>query len=139
MSIETDLPFDTGSVAEGRRLVAAALRAEGIAPSLGDDLTLAAAELLGNAVRHGRPRPDGTIGLSLTVTSETVEVAVADGGTGPAFAPGTAAPQPLRPGEEPAPGGYGLLIVRALGELGVERGPSGTRVTARLTRTPIPA
>jgi anti-sigma regulatory factor (Ser/Thr protein kinase) len=133
--IDTDLPFATCSVADGRRLVAAALQAEGIAPSLRDDLVLASAELLTNALRHGRPRADGTIGLRVSVTADDVEVAVADGGTGPTF--GALAPSPgdrsvTDRSSEPTPGGYGLLIVSALGELRVERGPTGTLVRIRM-------
>jgi anti-sigma regulatory factor (Ser/Thr protein kinase) len=140
VTIETDLPFDTRSVAEGRRLVAASLQAEGIDPALGDDLVLATAELLGNAVRHGRPRADGTIGLTLAVGPDAVAVTVADGGTGepfPAASDDPAAAQASVPATplNPAVGGYGLLIVKALGDLQVDRGAEGTRVSVRMDRS----
>jgi anti-sigma regulatory factor (Ser/Thr protein kinase) len=41
---------------------------------------LLTSELVANAVRHSEPLPDGTIGLLLDITGDTVRVAIADGG-----------------------------------------------------------
>jgi anti-sigma regulatory factor (Ser/Thr protein kinase) len=45
-----------------------------------DDLFLLTSELVTNAVRHGIPLPDGTIGLLLEVSEDGVRVAVTDEG-----------------------------------------------------------
>src|SRR4051812_37047840 len=45
-----------------------------------DDLMLLTSELVANAVRHSQPLPDGTIGLLLDISGDTVCVAIADGG-----------------------------------------------------------
>ena len=45
-----------------------------------DDLTLLTSELVANAVRHGIPLADGTIGLLLDISEDAVRVAVTDEG-----------------------------------------------------------
>jgi serine/threonine-protein kinase RsbW len=87
-------------------------------------IDLLVTELVSNAVRHGRPRPDGTLGLHIGLDADCVRIEVSDGG--PGFTPG----QPSPYGE----GGYGLFLVD---ELAVRWGvstSSGTCVWFELAR-----
>jgi anti-sigma regulatory factor (Ser/Thr protein kinase) len=59
------------------------LRARGLAGTVVDDAALVLSELVGNAVRHGSPLPDGGISVSWQVGPDVVRIEVADGGRGP--------------------------------------------------------
>jgi two-component sensor histidine kinase len=62
-------------------------------------------ELISNALRHASPLPDSTLEVSWTLQSDSVEVAVSDGGGG--------MPRMNEPGNS-AVGGRGLGIVDRL-------------------------
>lgn len=71
------------------------------------ELLLLATELVGNAVVHGRPRPDGTVGLRLRADRTTVRLEAEDAGSGRPRA---------RRRARGATGGRGLRIVAHLAD-----------------------
>jgi anti-sigma regulatory factor (Ser/Thr protein kinase) len=78
-SLEFHLPHAAESPALARRLVE-----EQLTPLLPepkqDTLLLLVSELVANAVRHAEPLPDGTVGLQIERSEDSVRVAVTDGG-----------------------------------------------------------
>lgn len=90
-----------------------------------DECELVVSELVANAIRYGRPLPDGTVRVHWKVRSPRVEVEVTDGG-------GDGVPMP-KPKVEWASGGRGLRIVRSLAhEWGVTDERQGRTVWASL-------
>jgi len=83
-----------------------------------DEAEMVVAELLGNAVRHAAPLPDGSVRVHWQVKGGVVELDVTDGG-------GRTTPKPLHPSTY-ATHGRGLRIVRSLahewGVLAEDRG-----------------
>lgn len=121
------LPFGLRSVQEGRRRVAAALRTEGVQAGVVDDACSVVSELLANAIRHGRPRADGTVVVTLGVDPVTVTLAVGDGGG--STMPSVVDPLPL------AKNGRGLGIVHTLtSDWGVREDEHGNTVFGILNR-----
>ena len=112
---QSDLPGDETAPFAARRAAE-----EALAGTLDGDrlaaIDLLVTELVSNAVRHGRPLPDGSLGLHIGLDSGCVRVEVSD--DGPGFTPG----QPSPYGE----GGYGLFLVD---ELAVRWGVSTARGT----------
>ncbi len=100
------VPHTTRSVHDVRRRLREDLQALGIAPGTVEDAEIVVAELLGNAIRHARPLPDGTVGVSWRVTDGVLDVTVTDGGS--PHLPTRREPPPL------ATGGRGLQIIAAL-------------------------
>lgn len=89
----------------GRQRLAAAMH-DLVPAAVFNDAVAVAAELLGNAVRHGGPLPGGVVRLSWSIEPPEVRVRVTDGGSGQA---------PLaRPASPDAVDGRGLAIVAAL-------------------------
>jgi anti-sigma regulatory factor (Ser/Thr protein kinase) len=90
------------------------------------DAAAVAAELVGNAVRHGSALPGDVIRLAWRLISgEILEIRVTDGGSPVAPEPRSVAPDSID--------GRGLTIVAALAETwGVERDGLGQSVWARL-------
>ncbi|SDP40998.1 Anti-sigma regulatory factor (Ser/Thr protein kinase) [Pedococcus dokdonensis] len=83
-------------------------------------VALVATELVTNAVLHAR----GPVGLSISIDNQNITLRVTDAGNGH-----------LRPspGDDGAPTGRGLTIVRALAvDWGVHRRPGGKTVWARV-------
>lgn len=97
-----------------RPLVAAARAVLDVAvgdAALADDLELVAAELLNNAVEHGRAAPGDEIELGLDVDAGRVLMSVSNAGAADAcFVPRA---EPVLP-EELAEGGYGRFLVHQL-------------------------
>lgn len=121
------VPYHTSSIPEIRRRLVTELTLRSADEALITDAALVASELVGNAVRHGRPLPDGRIRVSWRLERGHLRIAVTDGGTGPQGAEHPALPGPW------APGGRGLAIVDAVcGQWGVNRAPAATTVWARL-------
>ena len=91
-----------------------------------DDAIAIAAELVGNAVRHGAPLPGDVIRVAWRLLADgTVEIRVTDGGS-------PAGPQ-LRVADPESVDGRGLTIVSALSTgWGVERDGLGQCVWATL-------
>ena len=115
------LPHDLASATVARRHVTAMLHRQGISPDRCDDAALIVSELVGNALRHGRPRPDGTLRVRWSLDGHRLRVEVTDGG-------GSSRPE-LRPAAQlrMAVSGRGLAIIDALAEAwGSHRDDDGT-------------
>ncbi|MEQ7126904.1 ATP-binding protein [Actinopolymorpha sp. B11F2] len=120
------LPFEVASARRARRRLGADLRLAGVSPEDAHDALIVLSELVGNALRHARPLPAGTLRVRWTRRSAELEVAVTDGG-------GATYPRNL---DLPASalGGRGLAIVDQLAEnWGVRREPDTTTVFAVLS------
>lgn len=88
------------------------------------DAELCLSELVGNAVRHGRPLPDGSLHAEWFVCGSVVRLAVLDGGE-------DATALSAREATRDATSGRGLTIVEAVARRwGAETDPLGTRVWA---------
>ena len=126
------LPHDLASAAVARRHVTDLLHRQGISPERCDDAALVVSELVGNALRHGRPRADGTLLVSWVLDGHRLRVEVTDGGgfTRPELRPATA--------NEMAVSGRGLAIIDMLAEAwGSHSDASGTTVWALVPAPPL--
>ena len=94
-------------------------------PTLLADLRLLVSEVVSNSVEHS-PRPDGAIGLAVSISGERVRAEVEDGGRG-FTAVGS------RPAVD-APSGRGLFLVDQLAASWGVSGTDGTRVWFELDR-----
>ncbi|MBI1759186.1 MAG: ATP-binding protein [Actinobacteria bacterium] len=122
------VPHDVASAVQVRRQLAADLRECGLAEDSVRDAVLLGSELVGNAVRHARPLPDGTVRVSWQITGGRLRLTVTDGGTGT----GTGAPH-LVSADPTATAGRGLSIVDAIASLwGVETTDGSTQVWVAL-------
>jgi anti-sigma regulatory factor (Ser/Thr protein kinase) len=74
------LPHSSEAAVLARRLVEEQL-APLLPPARAKELRLLTTELVTNALRHGVPLQDGTIGLHLERDDHSIRVAVTDGGT----------------------------------------------------------
>jgi anti-sigma regulatory factor (Ser/Thr protein kinase) len=106
------VPHAATSVSIVRHRCVDELRLRGIDPMTIDDAALVVSELVGNAVRHGRPLPGGGIEARWQVTEATVRIEVRDGGRGP-LRHEASRPVPGG-GSADAEGGRGLAIVALL-------------------------
>jgi serine/threonine-protein kinase RsbW len=121
------LPFHLMSVPRARRLVSQALIERKIRPDVVADSRSVVSELVGNAVRHARPRSDGCIEVTLTLDDASILVSVADGGG--ATVPSVVSPAPM------ARSGRGLGIVHTLTrDWGVRESSEGNTVFGILGR-----
>jgi len=119
------VPWKLSSGRDARHVLVAALRALKVDATVVDEAEIVISELVGNAVRHARPLPDGTIRVSWTVRAGVVEVEVADGG-------GPTTPRPA-PCSVLSVSGRGLRIVRGLAhEWGVHEDRGGRTVWVSL-------
>jgi serine/threonine-protein kinase RsbW len=106
------VPHTATSVTLVRHRCVDELRLRGIAPMVIDDVALVVSELVGNAVRHGRPLTGGGIEVRWQVSDAAIRIEVRDGGRGPLR---HEASRPLaRGGSADAEGGRGLAIVALL-------------------------
>jgi anti-sigma regulatory factor (Ser/Thr protein kinase) len=106
------------SAAEARREIGADLATLGLPAGVVDDAELVVSELIGNAVRYGRPLPGNVLRVAWAVEPDCLVVKVTDGGSSlsPRFR--EAGPSDVR--------GRGLAIVDALArKWGVERYENG--------------
>lgn len=103
---ELRLAHSPGSASRARWLLHGELMERAVPEDRATDALLVLTELIGNAVRHARPLPDGGVGVRWEYTPTELIIYVRDGGSG--HAPRVAHPGP---GE---PGGRGLAIVQAL-------------------------
>ena len=125
-----DLLHAASAVPSAREALVDLLRSLGVRESTVGEAELAASELLGNAIRHGRPGPRGTISLRVRVREEVVEVAVTDAGP----ADGQALDVRPRRTSVVATRGRGLRIVRSLAhEWGVVVDPEAGDTTVWAT------
>lgn len=108
------------------------LHRQGISADRCDDAALIVSELVGNALRHGRPRPDGTLLVSWVLDGHRLRVEVTDGGgfTRPELRPAT--------DNEMAVSGRGLAIIDMLAEAwGSHSDATGTTVWALVPAPPL--
>lgn len=125
------VPHALSSAPAVRRCLRDELLACGTPRDVVDDTALLVAELVGNALRHAEPLPDGTISVSWDVGPSALVVAVTDGGA--TTSPG------LRPMHEFETSGRGLPIVEALAvEWGVRRRGGATTVWATMPLSHLP-
>lgn len=128
------LPHAPASATVARRRLVADLRSEGVASAVIADAELVITEMVGNAVRHARPLPDGTLCAAWEVRGGYVLVRVTDGGaeTRPVVQPQWGS----RIDAADAERGRGLAIVEAVAEeWGAERTGCGHRTWARIDLT----
>jgi two-component sensor histidine kinase len=96
-----ELPGGTAAPAAARQVL------DGLSLTLDDetyeDLRLLISELVTNSVRHGRADVEGSVEMTVDVSSRRIRVEVTD--TGPGFIP-----EPPRPAPDGA-GGWGLVFV----------------------------
>ncbi|HEY7045083.1 MAG TPA: ATP-binding protein [Nocardioidaceae bacterium] len=115
------VPFRAVAVRSARTTITVALRRLGVSSQVIEDARIVVSELLGNALRHARPLPDGTLRVGLAVEDAAVRLYVVDGGS--ATLPTLLNPPPM------ALGGRGLSIVRTLTrDWGVHETLSGNTV-----------
>jgi serine/threonine-protein kinase RsbW len=126
------LPHTPGAVPLARRHLLRCLRGGGLDETLDAEVGVVVSELLGNAVRHGEPLPDGTVALRWRTDDGGVEVEVVDGGSARPAVVGPRRPHGL------ATGGRGLRIVHDLATAwGTSTDRAGRRtVWAALGRMP---
>ncbi|MFC5381134.1 ATP-binding protein [Aquipuribacter nitratireducens] len=107
---EWALPHAPAAVPRAREELVGLLTDSGVPEETVVEAELAASELLGNAIVHGRPTPSGSVLLRARVRDRAVEVAVTDGG------PAAGGSPDIRPRNTSvvATRGRGLRIVRSL-------------------------
>jgi len=114
------------AVPAARRALADALDRAGVPAASADDASLVLTELLANAIQHGSPRADGSLGVAWRIAADEIVLEVSDGG------PTTSVVKPdVARGES---GGRGLVLVRALSAFALSTGPDGTIARATLSR-----
>lgn len=100
------VPHSPASVPRTRKEIVRDLLGRDVPRQVVDEAEMVVAELLGNAVRHAGPLPDGTVRVQWQVKGGVVELDVTDGG-------GRTTPKPLHPSTY-STHGRGLRIVRSL-------------------------
>jgi anti-sigma regulatory factor (Ser/Thr protein kinase) len=121
------LPFHLRSVPNARRLVSQTLGARGVRSDIVADSLSVLSELVGNALRHARPRSEGDIEVRLVLDDQSIRISVADGGA--ATVPSIVSPAPM------ARSGRGLGIVHTLTrDWGVKETSDGNTVFGILAR-----
>ncbi len=119
------VPWTAPAVPKIRRAVVADLESRHLPVDLIGETEIVVSELVGNAIRHARPLPDGSIRVHWKVKSGVVEIEVSDGG-------GPSTPRPA-PQALWSSSGRGLRIVRSLAhEWGVTDERGGRTVWASL-------
>jgi serine/threonine-protein kinase RsbW len=107
------------SAGEVRRRLGADLADAGLARAVVGDAALVLSELVGNAVRYGRPLPGGVLEVSWSLDGDSLWLRVSDGGGPSVPVRHEAGPEDVR--------GRGLAIVAALArDWGVEQSRNGT-------------
>lgn len=149
------VPHAGASAALVRHELVRELRGAGVPEDVVDDAVLVMSELVGNAVRHGRPLPDSqdAVRASWWVEAGAVHVEVCDGGPGLPWGPPTAQPAAPTAHAHPsltadahlpsptAEGGRGLPIIDLLSTRWGVTAPSpagGVTVYAELPLGPGP-
>lgn len=117
--------YSLSAARTARHALAASMRDQQVAPEVVDEASLVVSELVTNSVQHSDRMPGEQIRAAWTLRKGVIEVAVTDGGGGPA-------PRPARR-HVLADNGRGLRIVRSLAhEWGVVDGVRTRTVWASL-------
>jgi len=126
------LPHELASASVARRHVTDMLHRQGVSPDRCDDAALIVSELVGNALRHGRPRRDGTLLVSWVLDGHRLRVEVTDGG-------GPTTPEVRPAGQaQMAVSGRGLAIIDVIAEAwGSHSDGAGTTVWALVPAPPL--
>ena len=126
------LPFTASSVGVARRHLVSDLNEAGVCATSATDAALVISELLSNALQHAQPLPSARIRVAWDLDTDSVRVAVSDGG-------GSTRPEL----GEPTPtttGGRGLWIVARLSRRwGTLSNEEGTTVWAEVLVMPLEA
>lgn len=77
-----ELPFEPASASVARRHVVHVLRTRGVEPATCEDAALVVSELVGNALRHGRPTRGGRLLVGWQFGDDGLQLEVTDGGGG---------------------------------------------------------
>jgi anti-sigma regulatory factor (Ser/Thr protein kinase) len=126
---ELRLPASGSELRSARDSVADAAAAFGLPPRDRYQFVYAVNEALTNAIKHGSPDQDGTIGLRVEFDGDSIVCSVSD--CGPWENP------EIRPGPNTGEGGRGLLLMSALAdEVQVSVEPEATTVRLRKHRDP---
>ncbi len=108
-----------------------------VGPELLADLRLAVTEACGNAVKHAYGDGDGSVEVAFVVREDRLEMLVEDTGAGlelPLIEQ-LLEPEPPNAAVEPADGGMGIAIIRAIvDELEVTSGADGRGTVVRMTK-----
>lgn len=118
------LPFDPSTASMARTKLAAFLTVNGATSSVIDDALLVISEMIGNAVRHGVPTPDGSVEVSWAISGDLLELSVFDGGSGGSLTPIDFDADSLS--------GRGLSIINRIADRWWVDMSHGTRVNAEL-------
>ena len=120
-----------------RLALAGVARSLPVGPELLADLKLAVTEACGNAVRHAYNGEAGLVGVVFVLGPDRIEMIVEDQGAGialPVIEELIATPPPDKP-IEPADGGMGMAIIRAIvDELDVRDGGDGRGTVVHMTK-----
>lgn len=118
------LPYAPASAGIARAAVANGLSRQGVVATRGEDAALVVSELVGNSLRHARPRPDGTLLVTWRLTDDEIIVEVSDGGSGEPV---------MQVAGSWSAGGRGLVVIDALARRwGTRYDADGTTVWAAL-------
>lgn len=119
------LAFEPSSPGEARAQLASVLTEQSVPQSVIDDAVLVVSELVTNGIRHGAPRPDGTLEVAWRTFEGLVQVAVCDGGSVDTL-------EPLQLNDVSL-SGRGLHIVNFVADSWRVEKDAGTRIVADLT------
>lgn len=117
-----ELPFTVAAVTRCRTEISEALAALAVGRRAVEDVNLVVGELVMNAVRHGRPRPGGTVVAAWAHVDDVLRFSVRDGGHVTGLHAAIPAPTAI--------GGRGLGIVEAIATRWTYDTEDGTTVTA---------
>jgi anti-sigma regulatory factor (Ser/Thr protein kinase) len=117
---EVRLVAEPAELAKTRRLADEAAASYGLAEPERFEFAFAVNEAVSNAIEHGSPSPEGTIGLRFTAERDALVCSVRDYGV--------FKPHP-KPHGLPSSRGRGLVLMASMvDELNLCRDPEGTRV-----------
>lgn len=120
-----------------RLALAGVARNVAVGPELLADLKLAVTEACGNAVRHAYGNGEGSVDVEFVVCEDRFEMIVEDRGTGIElpFDDLTRDQPAAASADEPADGGMGIAIIRAIvDELDVRTGRDGRGTVVHMTK-----
>lgn len=121
------LPFQPSTAHEARLDLANFLAQRDIPQVAIDDALVVISELISNAIRHGKPDPNGKLCIGWCIDDDELEVCVCD--FGEHSMRGSMLPRPM---SETATDGRGLAIVDALAERWWIDDAPGTTIHARI-------